>query len=286
MKYLVILLMVFCAQSVFAQVDSVGYQEAAGEYVATDEYSEGSTHNTVDPGEISQKKGYDAEPIDVQRFDENKWKKVIGDEDYLEGQPLEKREPKETSDPAQADTKRRMQKRDRGELNDSHSGSSGGTAINSPILTYIFYALALAIITYILWLVLKNISIKGKGKVSKKEAPDPSAPVADIKELEIDRLLREAMTAGNYRLAVRIYFLGLLKKLDEDGLITWKKDKTNRDYLTELFSKEYYFEEVKTLTLAYEEVWYGDHNFPDQTYEQIIASFKTIDQKLNASRAK
>ena len=157
-------------------------------------------------------------------------------------------------------------------------------SLSIPFLDVIFYAIAIGIIGYILYLIIKNTSIKSSTKIAKPENNDPSAPVEDIKELEIDRLLREAMTAGNYRLAIRIYFLALLKKLDEDGLIAWKKDKTNRDYLTELFMKARYYDEVQRLTLAYEEVWYGDHSFSTQTYEEIIASFKTIDQQLNADK--
>ena len=77
---------------------------------------------------------------------------------------------------------------------------------------------------------------------------------------------------------------GLLKKLNEEGFIVWKKDKTNRDYLTELFSKPNYFEEVRRLTLAYEQIWYGDHTLPVESYQKLITEFKSIDQKLHTSK--
>ena len=85
---------------------------------------------------------------------------------------------------------------------------------------------------------------------------------------------------------VRIYFLGLLKKLNEGGLIVWKKDKTNRDYLAELFSKEDFFDEVKKVTLAYEQVWYGDHSLSVELYHQLMEEFKAIDSRLNAAKTR
>jgi hypothetical protein len=216
---------------------------------------------------------------------------VVGDNDYSEVESRKKKKRTEESDSVSSgsssspNSKRRMHDNfdedDEDEIDDSESSSS----LNIPFLNVIFYGLAIAIIGYILFLIIKNTSLKSSTKVTKNDDHDPSAPVEDIKELEIDRLLREAMSAGNYRLAIRICFLGLLKKLDEDGLILWKKNKTNRDYLTELFIKSRYFDEVKHLTLAYEEVWYGEHTFSRQTYEEIISSFKTIDQKLNADKA-
>jgi hypothetical protein len=151
-------------------------------------------------------------------------------------------------------------------------------------LTIIVYALAIAIIGYILFIILKNTSLKSKRKVTKAPIADASAPVVEIQELEIDRLLREAFAAGNYRLVIRIYFLGLLKRLDHDGIIVWKKDKTNRDYLSELFSKNHYYNEIKSLTGSYEQVWYGDHVFSQQAYESIIFSFQAIDKQLNSSK--
>ena len=223
----------------------------------------------VDPREVWKKNGYDSERVDVKRFDVKKWKEVVGKIDYQEGADR-------AEDGSSPETS-------------AESGDfNGKLSVNIPIppmvLKISFYTLIFGVIGYLLWMVVKDTSLKAKPKVLKKESADPTQQVADIKELEVDRLLQDAMVSGNYPLAIRIYFLGLLKKLDEDGFIIWKKDKTNRDYLAELFSKKHYFDEVKSLTLAYEAVWYGGHHFPIAAYEKIISSFKTIHQKLNASK--
>jgi hypothetical protein len=247
------------------------------------------TPTLVNPREISQKNGYEREGINLQRFDQKKWKEIVGDKDYSELQSRKKK--KEKSKDSENSTQSRSSKNQRdkrdSQQDESDNSGEGGVSsapINSPILTIIVYALAIGIIGYILFIILKNTSLKSKRKITKSTIADAAAPVIDIQELEIDRLLREALTAGNYKLAIRIYFLGLLKRLDHDGLIIWKKDKTNSDYLSELFSKDHYYSEIKSLTNSYEQVWYGDHTFSQQAYESIISSFKTIDQRLNTSR--
>jgi len=226
---------------------------------------------------------YDGEQVEVKKFDQKKWREIVGSENYSELQPKKKQKKKsqQLGESDETDGKRLLREDEDDYSEDADSGIS--IPINPMILKIIFYSITFGIIGYILFLILKNISLKPRTKISKQELLHDSSPVADIKELEIDILLKEAMASGNYRLAIRIYFLGLLKKLDEDGFIVWKKNKTNRDYLSELFSKQYYYEELKILTLAYEQVWYGDHTLSIQTYEEIISTFKAVNQKINTT---
>lgn len=288
MKHLpaLIVITLFSSSYTFAQADSSQHENNI-DYDYGDDVQQSSSYPTVDPAEISRKKGYDRDPIDIRRFDAAKWKEIVGGKNYTQEQRLKKRQQEKDSISGSLSDNKNIQRKKRRDADDAEDESeseseseSASTPIKSPILTIAVYAAAIGIISYILFLVIKNTSLKSRGKISKSGLPDHTTHIEDIKELEIDRLLREAINAGNYRLVIRIYFLGLLQKLDEDRLIKWKKDKTNRDYLSELFSKTTHFEEVKRLTIAYEQVWYGDHNLPIQTYEQIISSFKTIDQKL------
>ena len=43
----------------------------------------------------------------------------------------------------------------------------------------------------------------------------------------------EALAAGNFSLAVRLYYLQVIKTLSEQNAIAWSREKTNRDYLHE-----------------------------------------------------
>lgn len=275
--YLLYITILVSADFAFAQNDSVSLEQTIDNAVVTQQSAK--TFSWTEGG-------YHGEQVNVKKFDQKKWKEIVGGENYSELQPDKKRKKTQSMrDSANSQTNgKRVLKED---YDDSEEESDGGITIpiNPFILKIIFYSLTFGIIGYILFLIIKNVSLKPRTKILKTEILQDSSPVADIKELEIDILLREAMASGNYRLAIRIYFLGLLKKLDEDGFIVWRKNKTNRDYLSELFSKQYYFEELRSLTLAYELVWYGDHTLSTQTYEEIISSFKAVNQKINATQA-
>jgi hypothetical protein len=250
---------------------------------AQDDQYEESTHHVVDPAVVSQRNGYDSQPIRAKKFDPQKWKDVIGNERYSEA-PRSLKYRKTIHDSTDSETSKgemRFKTQDQDQADDSEFFQM--PPMDSQLLKIIVYTLAVGLIVFILYALLKNIGLKASGKIEGSASPDASGPVEDIRELEIDRLLREAVSAGDYRLAIRIYFLGLLKKLDENGSIIWKKNKTNFEYLTELYQRTNYFHEVKNLTMAYEKVWYGDHALSAQSYQQIIASFKAVDKKINTS---
>jgi hypothetical protein len=257
MKKLLFALIALCAlSSVMAQTDSTAVEETETESSAN--------YESIDPRKVAQRKGYESEKLDQKNFDQKKWRQVVGSEDFIEGASARKKE-------QPADEAKRKD-------------SDVSLPINSPLLKVIVYAIAIGIMGYILYLIINGTSFRAKHKISKPTTADASAHITDIKTLEIDDLLRNALAAGNYRLAIRIYFLGLLKKLDEEGFIKWKKDKTNNDYLSELFATAYYFEEIRRLTLVYEQVWYGEHPLSPAVFEQITASFQSIDQRLNATK--
>ena len=100
-------------------------------------------------------------------------------------------------------------------------------------------------------------------------------------ESDLERYLREALASKNYRLAIRIYYLMMLKSLHEKSLITWKKDKTNMDYLIELRNHPQY-DALSKNTLIYEFVWYGDKSITDQHYNEASPLFIHLIQQLQS----
>ena len=68
---------------------------------------------------------------------------------------------------------------------------------------------------------------------------------------------------GEFRLALRAYFLAQLSSLASDGLIVIRLAKSNRDYASEIGRRAH--EQADLLQLYYREmrlfegIWYGDH---------------------------
>ena len=56
----------------------------------------------------------------------------------------------------------------------------------------------------------------------------------DIFAINYQKEIDKACSKGNYRLAIRLMFLRLLKDLSEKNIIQYTQDKTNFDYLIQL----------------------------------------------------
>ena len=77
-----------------------------------------------------------------------------------------------------------------------------------------------------------------------------------IREENLDELIQNALNTKDYRLAVRYYYLKVLKKLMEKELIQWRTDKTNSDYIKEVNST-HFASTFSKLTYLYDYIWYG-----------------------------
>lgn len=135
------------------------------------------------------------------------------------------------------------------------------------------YVLIAVVIVIIVLLVLKNdIRSVFYGK-SASVIIDFKEFDEDIYKINFDELIAEALSKGDYRKAVRLHFLKLLKELTDNNLITWQIDKTNNDYSIEL-AKSKYSNEFKELVLMYEYVWYGDFQLDESNFKSTILKFK------------
>jgi Domain of unknown function (DUF4129) len=75
----------------------------------------------------------------------------------------------------------------------------------------------------------------------------------DIHAINFAGNINAAIEARNFRLAVRLLYLQTLKRLTDTGRISWKPDKTNRQYVQEMKNADF-----EQLTTQFEYVWYGD----------------------------
>jgi hypothetical protein len=231
------------------EIDSTGY--------SYDESESQPLSPSIDPQDATNTAEYKKEDVRASNFDRDKWKKIVGDQTFEEHPPeVEPKEPPKKSE-----------------------GWKFPRFGAEFFRTASFIAIFL-IFGFILYYVATNTKIKRKIKPVK--LPDITAPVENIEEVDSDALLKHALAGGDLRLAVRIYFLLLLKKLNEVGLISWKKDKTNRDYLSELYGREPMYEDVRKLTLTYELVWYGERSVSEESFQHFRADFESASKNLES----
>lgn len=115
----------------------------------------------------------------------------------------------------------------------------------------------------------KNISISHE---DAEEMPEDIFAINYQKEIDI------AATKGNYRLAIRLMFLRLLKNMSERNIINYKQDKTNFDYLSELQTTPYY-QPFFRITRNYEYSWYGQFDISENAYHSIRRDFDMFNQQ-------
>ena len=154
----------------------------------------------------------------------------------------------------------------------------------SPLLNNTFtekvlpYILLVAAIILVVWLASKG---EYRGVLSRKRYVADQLKIEEIEEQiegrDFDRMIAEAEGEGNYRKAARLLYLQSLQRLNEQGLIEWKPDKTNRDYLSEL--RGFRFDgDFSRLTRLFDFVWYGGFELSSDDYRETRRAFRDFTQ--------
>ena len=90
----------------------------------------------------------------------------------------------------------------------------------------------------------------------------------NIHETDLERFLRIAREEGNWSQCIRVYYLMVVKALADYGLIDWKKDKTNHNYVMEMASKRG-GPKFLLLTNVYEHIWFGEFALDNTKFQQM-----------------
>lgn len=157
--------------------------------------------------------------------------------------------------------------------------SGGGNATNSKAFTIFLRVFAFAVIGFVIYMIVKAILNKEGmwifGK-SKRKIKVLDAIEEDIHQMDFKALTEETKTAGDYRLAVRYYYLWLLKKLSNREIIDWHWDKTNRDYVYEI-KNDMLRKDFEYLSYVYDYSWYGDFPLDSTAFAKAEKAFlKTL----------
>ena len=94
------------------------------------------------------------------------------------------------------------------------------------------------------------------------------------------KLARQQLEEGNYRLAMRAYFLASFAHLGDRELIRVARFKSNRDYRRELALKGARFPDLQEAfgenVRLFEYVWYGMHDMRDESVSSFMRNYETI----------
>jgi len=144
----------------------------------------------------------------------------------------------------------------------------------------IWFLILSSFVGVVLWyLVASNIFIFRK-KAKPLQHPSTATDETDnLFSLDYDREIATATTAGDYRLAVRLWYLQTLKLLAEKGLIHYRFERTNQDYIAQL-SKHTCYREFLRLTRNFEYTWYGHFPLTRDVYAMMQDQFVQFQKSL------
>ncbi|RDK87081.1 DUF4129 domain-containing protein [Marinirhabdus gelatinilytica] len=150
-----------------------------------------------------------------------------------------------------------------------------GFAIN--ILPYIIITILLA---FVVWLFYKLNP--GAKLMQSKEKPDVFFTEEEeiIKTRDIQKLIDKALANNNYRLAVRYYYLLILKRLTDAELIEYEFDKTNSDYFAEIAS-ENLNTGFRKATNIYDYIWYGNFTVTETDFNKAQTIFNNLEKSIH-----
>jgi len=94
----------------------------------------------------------------------------------------------------------------------------------------------------------------------------------DIYTLNFAKEIQKAIDKKDYRLAIRYLYLKTLKELSDKNIIRYRQERTNQDYVMEVFGTSYYKDFFK-LTRHFEYAWYGKFDIGEEHFRMIHSQF-------------
>ncbi len=149
-----------------------------------------------------------------------------------------------------------------------------GTETTFSIILKILVGLGLLAIIY--FLVRAMVNREGKwifGRNSDRNILRYEEVATDIQRADFEKLIGEALQSGDRRLAIRFYYLWLLKSLTQHDHIEWDIEKTNSDYLREI-KDENLRERFSYLSYLYNNIWYGEFEVDDHIFDKTQNAFR------------
>jgi len=153
------------------------------------------------------------------------------------------------------------------------------------LLSYILIGSFVLLIILLAW---KAWRVYDPPEPAQAHPEDGATPEPDMEDEDLSadlmprnrwvELARQLISRGDYRLALRAYFMAQLSAFSSEGLITIRKAKSNREYAQELTRRGHGSENLLNLywqeLRLFESTWYGGHpSGPDEIHR--MESFLT-----------
>lgn len=149
----------------------------------------------------------------------------------------------------------------------------------SKFTNYMLSTGAFIICVLVIYFIFKAVINKEGKWVFGKSSDDSILPITsvekELKNTDFKTLIASAEKENNYRLAIRYYYLWLLKALNEAEVIAYDPDKTNSDYQYEIKKNELR-ESFAYTSYLYNYIWYGEFNVDQTQFNKAKTAFSSL----------
>ncbi len=205
----------------------------------------------------SPQQDYFKQNIEQRKFDDKKYNSLTEGVDYSE----EKKE------------KKKKDRKEKGPVKFEGIGT---------FLKFFIITIGIVLLFFILIKALTgdNVFLPKDKKLKPVSNVDLEKIEDNLEEAELENPIKQAIAAGNYSMAIRLYYLTILKELSLQKKIKWKKDKTNGEYLRELAGSPF-FKNIQQITLVFEKIWYGKAELNKEDFLLLQPKFKSALKDVN-----
>lgn len=214
---------------------------------------------------------YLEERLEGRQFEKEEWEKAKEGLDFSEA--AVKKEPPE---------KVERQPEGAGGQYERPPQERNSVQVNPELAAGILKFLAIVVLAVVLALILRGVLGLESSPRNKKIEPEGEESVISLEKIEenihesnLDAYLRRALEQEEYALALRLYYLSILKELSIRKKIRWRREKTNRQYILEMKASPLSeaFEEV---TRIFERAWYGNRSLGRSAYQALEPKFRAL----------
>ena len=147
-------------------------------------------------------------------------------------------------------------------------------------LPYLLWSILIGgFIAFLIWfLMTSNVKLFKSSSKQIVNNVDDQAP-EDIFEIDYNTKIDVAIQAKDYRLGIRLMYLQLLSNLSNQGIINYAQQKTNNDYVMQLYGTKYY-NSFFQLTRHFEYTWYGKFPISEERFREMKSEFDELKRAI------
>ncbi|MBV9964046.1 MAG: hypothetical protein JO072_17515 [Parafilimonas sp.] len=200
-------------------------------------------------------------------------KQLKSEEDFWYVPAIEKIETRLKNDPKYRDSLLNAKDKELRDENDENF------TVQPWFITLIWIIVITIFVGAIAYFLMQNkISIFSRAPASSGDE-DTNEEDEDIFHLSYTKLIQQSEKDKNYRVAIRLMFLQILKQLSDSNRIQYQPDHTNLHYLQQLRQSKFYDEFFKVMR-SYEYVWYGKFDISVEQYTAIKNDFLKLQNRI------